>query len=139
MKHYFDQTATVVAMVVAIFRTDHLFSPLGTTVKQFGAARFQAVQKPLALIFQVPTLFVPACSRGSRLIFPSGVKVILNLAPEGLMAVNGSPLKKVARISAGDIGSAAIATALPNINLINIASSSMRPGPLSPKATVGCF
>jgi len=51
-----------------------LFSPLGTTVNQFGAARFQAVQKPLALIFQVPKLLLPACSRGSRLIFPSGVK-----------------------------------------------------------------
>jgi hypothetical protein len=37
-KRYFDQTATVVAMVVAIFCTDHLFSPLGTTVKQLGAA-----------------------------------------------------------------------------------------------------
>ena len=33
---YFDQTETVVAMVVAILWTDHLLSPLGTTVKHVG-------------------------------------------------------------------------------------------------------
>jgi hypothetical protein len=34
--------------------------------------------------------------RGSRAIFPSGVKVILNLVPEGVVAVKAWPVKKVA-------------------------------------------
>jgi hypothetical protein len=49
---YFDQTATVVAMVVAIPRTDHLFSPLGTsslagrllTIFQFSKRRNSILQ-----------------------------------------------------------------------------------------------
>jgi len=92
---YLDQVATRVAMVVAIFSTDHLLSASGVTVKQFGFDRVQVVQKPLALSFQVPVSLVPDSSKGSRVILPSGVKVILNLAPDGEVAVNGSPVKKV--------------------------------------------
>jgi hypothetical protein len=77
-------------------------------VKQLGFARFQAVQKPFALSFHVPVVFpLPDCSSGSRVIFPSGVKIILNFAPEGDTAVNGCPVKKVAFISFGAMGSAA--------------------------------
>src|SRR5215469_12669844 len=65
VKDYFDQTATVVVMVVAVLCTDHLFSPLGTIVKQLAAVRPQAVQNPLALSFHVPAFFVPARSSGS--------------------------------------------------------------------------
>jgi hypothetical protein len=65
------------------------------------------VQKPFALSFHVPALallrsadlgalpFVTG-GRGSRAIFPSGVKVILNLVPEGVLAVKAWPVKKVA-------------------------------------------
>lgn len=65
------------------------------------------MQKPFALSFHVPVLallrsadfgampFVRA-GRGSRAIFPSGVKVILNLVPEGVLAVKAWPVKKVA-------------------------------------------
>jgi len=70
-------------------------------VKQLAFAWPQAVQKPLALSFQVPALALPDCSSGSRVIFPSGVKVILNFAPEGDAAVNGCPVKKVAFMSFG--------------------------------------
>ncbi len=77
-------------------------------MKQLSFACFQAVQKPFALSFHVPALALPdAPSSGSRVIFPSGVNVILNFAPEGDAAVNGCPLKKVAFISFGAIGSAA--------------------------------
>lgn len=92
---YFDQTATLVAMVVAIFSTDHLLSASGVTRKQFGLDRVQVVQKPLALNFHVPVSLVPDRSSGSRVTLPSGIKVILNLAPDGDAAVNGSPVKKV--------------------------------------------
>jgi hypothetical protein len=84
------------AMVVAIFATDHLLSPTGVTVKQFGLERVQVVQKPLVLSFHVPVSLVPESSTGSRVILPSGVKVILNLVPDGDVVVNGSPVKKVA-------------------------------------------
>src|ERR1700730_18093229 len=70
---YLDQTATVTAIVVAILLTDHLFSPIGTTVKQLTFARPHLVQKPCVLSFQVPALLLPDCARGSRVIFPSGV------------------------------------------------------------------
>ena len=93
---YFDQTATLMAMVVAIFATDHLLSPTGVTVKQFGLERVQVVQKPFVLSFHVPVSLVPESSTGSRVILPSGVKVILNLVPDGDVVVNGSPVKKVA-------------------------------------------
>ena len=43
------------------------------------------------------------CSSGSRVVFPSGVKVILNFAPDGDAAVNGCPVKKVAFMSFGAI------------------------------------
>src|SRR5262245_40838450 len=46
---YLDQTATATAIVVAILLTDHLFSPIVTTVKQLAFARPQLVQKPCAL------------------------------------------------------------------------------------------
>ena len=82
-------------------------------MKQLAFAWPQAVQKPLALSFQVPALALPDCSSGSRVIFPSGVKVILNFAPEGDAAVNGCPVKKVAFMSFGAIGSAAKAALAP--------------------------
>ena len=73
-------------------------------MKQLAFAWPQAVQKPLALSFQVRAL--PDCSSGSRVgTLPSGVKVILNFAPEGDAAVNGCPVKKVAFMSFGAIGS----------------------------------
>ena len=110
---YFDQTATVVALVVAIFWIAHLFSPLGTTVKQLSFPWLQAVQKPVALSFHVPALPLPDCSSGSRVIFPSGVKIILNFAPDSDRAVNGCPVKKVAFISFGAMGSALKAALAP--------------------------
>ena len=76
-------------------------------VKQFGFALFQAVQKPFALSFQVPALTVPDCSSDWRVIFPSGVKIILNFAPESDTAVNGCPVKKADFISSGAMGSPA--------------------------------
>src|SRR6516165_9439936 len=82
-------------------------------VKQFGAARPQAVQKPFELSFHVPEFLLPVCSRGSRVIFPSGVKVILNLVPDRLTAVKGWPVKKVERISAGGTGQTEKAGAFP--------------------------
>jgi hypothetical protein len=83
-------------------------------VKQLSFARFQAVQKPFALSFHVPALPLPEDpSSGSRVIFPSGVKVILNFAPEGDTAVNGCPVKKVAFISFGAMGSAVKAALVP--------------------------
>jgi hypothetical protein len=95
---YFDHTETVVAIVVAVLWTDHLFSPVGTTVKHVGFECAQVVQKPFALSFHVPVpvFALPLCARGSRVIFPSGVKVILNLVPEGVLAVKAWPVKKVA-------------------------------------------
>src|SRR5215467_6729731 len=77
------------------------------TVKQLGCARCQVVQKPVALSFHVPVLFEPDSARGSRVILPSGVNVILNLVPPGVEAVKRSPLKKAAWMSLGAIGSAA--------------------------------
>jgi hypothetical protein len=82
-------------------------------VKQLGFAWFQVVQNPVALSFHVPALPLPACSSGSRVILPSGVKVILNFVPEGDTAVNGCPLKKVAFISFGAMGSAVKAALTP--------------------------
>src|SRR5215472_7442670 len=119
-------------MVVAIFGTDHLFSPLGIIVKQLALAWPQAVQKPLALSFQVPALALPDCSSGSRVIFPSGVKVILNFAPEGDAAVNGCPVKKVAFMSFGAIGSAAKAALAPKSIDIAITSRLTRSTQRSP-------
>src|SRR5262245_51891243 len=77
------------------------------TVKQLGFACCQVVQKPFALSFHVPLFFWPDSARGSRVILPSGVNVILNLVPPGVEAVKGWPLKKVAWMSLGAIGSAA--------------------------------
>ena len=76
------------------------------TAKQLGFACCQVVQKPFALSFHVPR-FWPDSARGSRVILPSGVNAILNLVQPGVEAVKGSPLKKVAWMSLGDIGSAA--------------------------------
>src|SRR5215469_6152130 len=106
-------------------------------VKQFGAARPQAVQKPFALSLQVPAFLLPVCSRGSRVIFPSGVKVILNLVPDRLTAVKGWPVKKVERISAGGIGSAAKAVAFPKSTFARMsrASPNMRTVPRLQPAT----
>src|SRR5262245_32849460 len=77
------------------------------TVKQLGFACCQVVQKPFALSFHVPLFLWPDSAKGSRVILPSGVNVILNLVPPGVEAVKGWPLKKVARMSLGAIGSAA--------------------------------
>ena len=82
-------------------------------MKQLGFARFQAVQKPFALSFHVPALPLPDCSSGSRVIFPFGANIILNFAPESDAAVNGCPVKKVAFISFGAMGSAAKAAPSP--------------------------
>ncbi len=77
-------------------------------MKQLSFACVQAVQKPFALSFHAPALALPLDpSSGSRVVFPSGVKVILNFAPEGETAVNGWPVKNVAFISSGASGSAA--------------------------------
>jgi hypothetical protein len=70
------------------------------------------VQKPFAFSLQVPVpmLAFPRSTdfcagpfvtgaRGSRVIFPSGVKVILNLRPDGVLAVKAWPVKKVAWIA----------------------------------------
>jgi hypothetical protein len=77
-------------------------------VKQLGFVCFQVVQKPFALSFHVPALALPDDpSSGSRVIIPSGVNVILNFVPESDTAVNGCPVKKVAFMSFGGIGSAA--------------------------------
>ena len=67
----------------------------------------------MALSFQVPALALPDCSSGSRVIFPSGVKFILNFVPEGDADVKGCPVKKVAFMSFGAIGSAANAALTP--------------------------
>jgi hypothetical protein len=66
-------------------------------VKHVGFECVQVVQKPLALSLHVPVPVrpFPRCARGSRVIFPSGVKVILNLMPEGVLAMKAWPLKKV--------------------------------------------
>jgi hypothetical protein len=85
---YLDQTATVTAIVVATRCTDHLLLLIGTTVKQFALARSQLVQKPLASSFQVPEVVARLDPTGSRKVFPSGVKVILNLVPLVVAAVN---------------------------------------------------
>ena len=82
-------------------------------MKQLGFAWFQAVQKPFVLSFHVPALTLPDCSSGSRVVLPSAVKTILNFAPDGETAVNGCPVKKVAFISFGAIGSAASAALAP--------------------------
>jgi hypothetical protein len=101
-------------------------------VKQLAFAWPQAVQKPLALSFQVPALALPDCSSGSRVIFPSGVKVILNFAPEGDAAVNGCPVKKVAFMSFGAIGSAAKTVLAPKSIDIAITSRLARSTQKSP-------
>ena len=101
-------------------------------MKQLAFAWPQAVQKPLALSFQVPALALPDCSSGSRVVFPSGVKVILNFAPEGDAAVNGCPVKKVAFMSFGAIGSAAKAALAPKSIDIAITSRLARSTQKSP-------
>jgi hypothetical protein len=101
--------------VVAILLTDHLFSPIGTTVKQLAFSRAQLVQKPCALSLHVPALLLPDSARGSRLIFPSGVKVILNLTPLSVAAVKGWPLKNVAWMSLGAMGSESLTHAVQRI------------------------
>jgi hypothetical protein len=106
-----DQVATLTLIVVAIRWTDHRLSLVGTNVKQLGFAPAQLVQKPAGLSFQVPDVEGPPGELiGSRKALPSGVKVILNLVPLGVAAVNGWPLKNAALISAGRIASAAKAT-----------------------------
>jgi hypothetical protein len=64
----------------------------------------------LALAALALAALAAAAFRGSRKALPSGVKVILNLAPVGEAAMNGWPLKKVPLMSLGFIVSAARAT-----------------------------
>jgi hypothetical protein len=45
-------------------------------------------------LVHVPVSLVPDGSRDSRVILPAGINVTLILAPEGEVAVNGSPVKK---------------------------------------------
>jgi hypothetical protein len=113
---YLDQIATVTAIVVATRCTDHLASLIGTTVKQFGLARSQLVQKPAASSLHVPDLAGPLDPIGSRTVFPSGVKVILNLVPLVVAAVNGCPVKNIVLMSLGFIASAALAALVPSSN-----------------------
>ena len=68
-------------------------------------------------------------------IFPSGVKVILNFAPEGDAAVNGYPVKKVAFMSFGTIGSAAKTALAPKSIDIAITSRLTRSTQKSPCPT----
>jgi hypothetical protein len=104
--------ATLTLIVVATRWTDHRLSLMGTNVKQLGFAPAQLVQKPAGLSFQVPDFAgPPAEPMGSRKALPSGVKVILNLVPLGVAAVNGSPLKNVVLMSLGCMAPAARATA----------------------------
>lgn len=103
-----DQIATLTLIVVAIRWTDHRLSLMGTKVKQLGFAPAQLVQKPAGLSLQVPDFEGPPAEPvGSRNALPSGVKVILNLMPLGVAAMNGSPLKNVVLMSLGRIASAA--------------------------------
>src|SRR5262249_33356092 len=112
------------------------------TVKQLDFACCQVVQKPFALSFHVPLFFWPDSASGSRVILPSGVNVILNLVPPGVEAVKGSPLKKVAWMSLGAIGSAAKAAldsqwfciALPNHSITSSARASSVGGTSTPSA-----
>jgi hypothetical protein len=110
VKNYFDHTAIVVVIVVAVLWTNHLLSPLGTTVKQLDPACSQLVQKPFALSFQMPTFTFAGGVRACRVILPLGVKVIVNFVPVGEAALKGFPSKNVALMSFGAIGSAAKAT-----------------------------
>jgi len=111
--------ATLTLIVVAMRCTDHRLSLIGTKVKQLGFAPAQLVQKPAGLSLQVPDFAAlpaapaaepPAGIKGSRKALPSGVKVILNLMPPGVAAVNGWPLKNAALMSLGFMASAARAT-----------------------------
>ena len=101
-------------------------------MKQLGFERPQVVQKPFALSFHVPALPLPDCSSGSRVIFPSGIKVILNFVPESDAAVNGCPAKKVVFISFGAMGSAAKAALAPKSIDIAIMSRLTRSTQKSP-------
>jgi hypothetical protein len=58
----------------------------------------------------MPTFIFPDAAAACRVILPLGVKVIVNFEPEGEAALNGFPLKNVALMSFGVIGSAAQAT-----------------------------
>lgn len=81
---------------------------MGTNVKQLGFVPFQPVQKPAGLSLQVPDFEGPPPGLiGSRKALPSGMKVILNLMPPGVAAMNGWPLKNMVLISLGRIASAA--------------------------------
>jgi hypothetical protein len=96
-----------VALVLAGF-APAAFAPAALAPAAFAAAAL--VLAALALAALVAAALAAAAFRGSRKALPSGVKVILNLAPVGEDAVNGWPLKNVALMSLGFIASAAIAT-----------------------------
>jgi hypothetical protein len=67
------------------------------TVKQLGFACCQVVQKPFALSFHVPLFLWPDSARGSRVILPSGVNVILNLVPGPLLGLRAAHYHSVAQ------------------------------------------
>ena len=50
---------------------------------QLASTCFQVVQRPQLSSFQVPDFLAPDFPRGSRVIVPSGMKIILNLVPPG--------------------------------------------------------
>ena len=76
-------------------------------MKQLDPACSQLVQKPFALSFHMPTFVFPGDAKACRVILPLGVKVIVNFVPEGETALKDFPLKNVALMSFGAIGSAA--------------------------------
>jgi hypothetical protein len=107
--------ALVFAALVFAALVSAALAPAALAPAAFAPAVFApAVLAPAVL---APAALVPAALvlaalsaaafRGSRKALPSGVKVILNLAPVGEAAVNGWPLKNVALMSAGFIASAA--------------------------------
>src|SRR5262245_30380690 len=58
------------------FTTDHFFSPVVTSVKQFSLLPFQVVQKPSFESFQVPSLPTPVVPCGLRVTLPSALNTI---------------------------------------------------------------
>jgi hypothetical protein len=102
-----DVALADVALVVAGF-APAAFAPAALVPAAFVPAAL--VLGALALAALALVALAAAAFRGSRKALPSGVKVILNLAPVGEAAVNGWPLKNVVLMSLGFIASAAIAT-----------------------------
>jgi len=139
--HIPDVAALAVALVSAAVAPAALapaaLAPAALAPAAFAAAALApAALAPaaFALAALAAAALAAASFRGSRKALPSGVKVILNLAPVGEAAVNGWPLKKVALMSLGVIGSAARATdgAKPKTNTA-VRNSIMPPGESVPR------